>query len=214
MKKRSKMLALIMVLAFALTGVGYAWWTDTLFINGTVETGDLEVKYQEICGVFPLAGSSDYVTATAWYSEDLKTCYFEVEGLYPGAIAVLDAQLKNYGSIPAKFAGAELFIEDDPGSIIDDLSCTAIASYNVNGGLWPTTKIIQANAPLADLDDNMTSRLGGLVLNKNGWMNFDDPENAEEPNCIIIQMDKDAENDTQNQTIKFSLKMDWKQFNQ
>lgn len=218
MKKRSKMLALMMVLAFALTGVGYAWWTDTLYINGTVETGNLAVEFDEGCpGVLPLVGDAPYVTATAEYDETKKICTFEVSGLYPGASVLLDIQQKNKGSIPAKFDKATLTVVEDPGNIIDDLNCTAWYVGDKNGNAWGggTGGFIQIDQPLASLGTNMTAAISGLVLEPGGWINFDNPEDtSEDPNCIILTMKKTADNATQNQTIKFQLQMDWKQFNQ
>lgn len=46
-KKRSKLLAIMLVFAFALTGIAYAAWTDSLEIQGTVNTGDIDVQFAE-----------------------------------------------------------------------------------------------------------------------------------------------------------------------
>ncbi len=43
--KKSKLLVGVLVASMALLGTGYAYWTDTLTIKGTVKTGELEVKY-------------------------------------------------------------------------------------------------------------------------------------------------------------------------
>lgn len=47
LKKRSKLLAIVLVFAFALTGVGYAAWTDSLEVQGTVNTGNIDVQFAD-----------------------------------------------------------------------------------------------------------------------------------------------------------------------
>ena len=39
--KKPKMLVATLVCAVLLMGVGYAWWTDSISINGTVATGNM-----------------------------------------------------------------------------------------------------------------------------------------------------------------------------
>jgi hypothetical protein len=43
-KKKIGLLALALVLALGALGVGYAAWTDTIFITGTVETGSVDLE--------------------------------------------------------------------------------------------------------------------------------------------------------------------------
>jgi len=43
--KKIGLLALAVVLALGALGVGYAMWADTVTIDGTVETGDVEVEF-------------------------------------------------------------------------------------------------------------------------------------------------------------------------
>jgi hypothetical protein len=42
-KKKIGLLALALVLALGALGVGYASWTDTIFVEGTVETGSVDI---------------------------------------------------------------------------------------------------------------------------------------------------------------------------
>ncbi len=46
-KNRSKLLTLILVFAFALTGIAYAAWTDSLQVDGTVNTGNIDVQFAD-----------------------------------------------------------------------------------------------------------------------------------------------------------------------
>ncbi|MFC1872040.1 hypothetical protein ACFLYF_06580, partial [Chloroflexota bacterium] len=45
MKKKFGFLALVLVLLLGSLGVGYAAWTDTIYIDGTVSTGEVCVKF-------------------------------------------------------------------------------------------------------------------------------------------------------------------------
>ena len=48
--KRIGLLGLALVLALGALGVGYAHWSDTIFINGTVTTGSLDLVVEALCG--------------------------------------------------------------------------------------------------------------------------------------------------------------------
>ncbi len=48
--KKMKILALVMVMAFAAIGGAYALWFDTLTINETVTTGTVDVQWVQLCG--------------------------------------------------------------------------------------------------------------------------------------------------------------------
>ena len=41
-------LFIILVIALALMGVGYALWSETLTISGTVNTGEVDVEFLNI----------------------------------------------------------------------------------------------------------------------------------------------------------------------
>jgi hypothetical protein len=45
MKKKIGLLCLALVFALGALGVGYAMWSDTLYIDGTVYTGDVDVEF-------------------------------------------------------------------------------------------------------------------------------------------------------------------------
>jgi hypothetical protein len=49
--KKTKLLALTLVVAVMLVGAGYAYWSESLSIGTTVDTGDLEVIFQEPANV-------------------------------------------------------------------------------------------------------------------------------------------------------------------
>jgi hypothetical protein len=214
MKKRSKMLAIIMVLTFALTGVGYAAWTDTLYINGSVSTGNLDVQFDGEPWL-PADAHAPFVKVTKCeYNPEKNICTWEVGNLYPGAWVKLDVQQKNVGSIPAKFNKATLRVTDDPAGIANYLLCDAYFNgYRNPLNPWSGFGgIIQEDKPFKSLGTNMTNQLSNVVLDPGGWLNFDNPDDPDDDaHCIWIKMKENAPNTTQDSTITFELKMDWTQ---
>ncbi|NLB18424.1 MAG: hypothetical protein GX825_06795, partial [Syntrophomonadaceae bacterium] len=141
MKKRSKMLALRMVRAFALTGVGYDWWTDSLTINGTVTTGTFDVDFVDTC-LYPhieyvdelLNPLDNGLVETSIEADGDDKHLVTITGLYPGAKVRLDVKQQNTGSVPAKFANAELnFLQGE--AYKQWLEGAAHYRANPNGGL-------------------------------------------------------------------------------
>ena len=225
MKKRTKMLVMIMVLAFALTGVGYAAWTDTLVINGSVATGDLDVDFVSgrICGLTfcPAIAADPYVTKSIKYIDD-DTCEVTIGNLYPGAKVWFDVAQQNKGSIPVKFDKATITFDGDTelvpylkarGSYIADTKGGGLLLPNVflGGG----TIFHPTFGNLSELGTAMTSALQGKQFNKDGWICFAEEQQSEDtPSCIYVKLDESAPNDVQDKEITFTITMDWKQFNQ
>ena len=48
--KRIALISLALVLALGALGLGYAHWSDTIFITGTVNTGSLDLVVEALCG--------------------------------------------------------------------------------------------------------------------------------------------------------------------
>jgi hypothetical protein len=69
-KKKIGLLALALVLALGALGVGYAMWTDTITIHGTVETGsvDINVEYYSGTDIYKDL-SSDNLTTYHWLTD-------------------------------------------------------------------------------------------------------------------------------------------------
>jgi len=108
--KKSRFLVLALVLAVMLMGAGYAYWTDTLTINNTVSTGELNVRFagtNTTRGGDNQAGEVEPGKSKAYWaayvnheglgaghngpatevSADGKTVTTKVTNMYPGAYA-------------------------------------------------------------------------------------------------------------------------------
>jgi hypothetical protein len=158
-RKNKKLLALVMVFAFALSGIAYAAWTDTLYINGTVATGTLDAQWAcadppsdndgtEYINVGPWwlpiyvenpndVGDvdSDRTFLTASMNQDNDNglndlLTITIHNAYPGYQASIPWVIKNTGSIPIKL--------DAPTGAPNDAAYTVTglptASGRINAG--------------------------------------------------------------------------------
>ena len=149
-------LMLVLVVALASMGVGYAMWDKTLYIDGTVNTGVFKVGFTSIvrswdsedwanwnglpwkevgdakCELF----DSQYVPETD--KTVYKTLHMTITNGYPCYWAINKFTLDNAGTIPAHFRA--LIMRPGPGLVISGYE------YDVNGRVigWV----------LDDLDDN------------------------------------------------------------
>ena len=132
--KRTGLLALALVLALGALGVGYAAWTDEVYLEGAVETGTLDINIMGCSSTFVYTNTDDdvliyYVTgsdkpvdvpdgytlvakAVTTYDNggnDEDTATITFEGLFPEVDFQADLQLQYLGSVPARVSAAEIF---------------------------------------------------------------------------------------------------------
>lgn len=102
--KKTRFLALALVVAIALAGAGYAAWTDTLQINTTVKTGRLDVYFDN--SVNGINSMSEHVEGKVTYqrdgsdNNDRDIANITLSNLYPGATADFTLKILNNSTIP------------------------------------------------------------------------------------------------------------------
>lgn len=128
--KKVKFLALAMVFAIMLMGVGYAAWTDTITVNTTVATGNLDVDFTNAPQANRLDGvgaldlntgfSSKINPLTAVLNENASdngeisdVINVNAGNLYPGAKFEVLARVTNNGSIGAILGGLDITGADE-----------------------------------------------------------------------------------------------------
>ena len=83
--KKIVLICMALVIALGAVGVGYALWSDSLFIQGTIETGEVDVCIVSIAsddvGLDP--GYTKDVASTSVSIVDCKTATITVTGAYP-----------------------------------------------------------------------------------------------------------------------------------
>ncbi|MDU2673351.1 MAG: SipW-dependent-type signal peptide-containing protein [Clostridium sp.] len=110
--KKTKMILATAVLTAGLLGTGYAYWTDSLSVGGTISTGRLDVNITEVSkAALPEGseiGNADKFNESAENnngfsiskSDDKVT--FNISNIHPGAEPVISFKFKNEGTISAK----------------------------------------------------------------------------------------------------------------
>lgn len=179
--------ALALVIALVSLTMGYAYWTETLYINGNVTTGELDVKWVDFefgkHDIVPwaYAPNSPYVESDADVSGDRKTIFVTFGNLYPGAVIDWGGFGWNSGSIPAKFQEMKITVESDPNNVADDL-------YVVPGGwLTPQTYVTWDRDGLLNFGDILPSIYRPVAPNENNvkFLDLDDRINAGMPKFIL-----------------------------
>lgn len=180
-----KLLTLSLVLIVALAGltVGYAYWTESLTINGNVQTGELDLKWVSIPfgqhGLVPWAitVNSPHVTPTCSVSGDGKTMYVKFENVYPGAIIDWGGFAWNSGTIPAKFKELKLTVVQDTKGIGQYLHVVPAGTYVTwdRDGLFNLGQVLpnlyrplnagETNVTLAQLVERINNNMSKFTLN-------------------------------------------------
>lgn len=101
------MTAIFATLMIALMAVGFAYatWFDSVFINATATTGDVELRITRfgVCSQSP----GPTWTGEGWYS-DVDEITVTVDNTYPGWWAYVCLQVKNTGTISIKLYGIQI----------------------------------------------------------------------------------------------------------
>jgi len=143
--KRIGLLALALVLALGSLGVAYAAWTDSVYIDGTVNTGTLDIDVSDCSSTFVYKvppdgivvnydfGSDDQhapangeliasaVTTFDNGPTDPDTATITFSGLFPDIDFKADFQLEYFGTIPAKISIAEISPSRTQDAILAEL---------------------------------------------------------------------------------------------
>jgi len=141
--KKPKLVAWTVVIAIMLMGAGYAAWQETLTINSTVSTGELNMQFVEH-GIYPFYDNFDNVL--------LENNYFKVEefnqdkvndkvdiavsGMYPGATFLYDLRADNIGTIPATVESVVIDLSKTEQAFNNTLRVSgAVIHENANGNV-------------------------------------------------------------------------------
>lgn len=98
--KKVKVLALVMVFAVAALGGAYAMWSDSIYLNETVATGEVNIQWDCLSMSDPAGNYADY-NDDVYYEEtdgpQLDDSIFDGAEDDPKNIAYKDAELLNDG---------------------------------------------------------------------------------------------------------------------
>ncbi|XMB85532.1 hypothetical protein RJG79_08895 [Mycoplasmatota bacterium WC44] len=211
--KKTYVLLTTLVLTLMLSAFSYAYWTDTLTVTGTAETGELSVIF--CCDAVDPDDNSMYINTTSSVSVDGKYLTVTFDNLYPGARGKVVACIQNNGDIPAKLTNMKLVdvnvvgydsTEDNkPGGIMNNLILQAeIWDYNIGGFIPGTPGVLTIGSmnPYFYPD----GILNDYILQPTGPNSTDHFE-------INIYLHENATNSTQDRTVTFKILLEYEQFN-
>lgn len=223
--KKTKFLALALVVALVLTGTAFAWWGETLTMSQTVKTGELNVVFDKAWtrGGDNTLNQTDYDVPTSGYPGwvehegqqwtelnlnfvptkircDGDKVIAEVGNMYPGSRAQFEFVVKNIGSIPAVVGDVDTDLWDRYPYLADKMYIVAGAKVGDGDAVWK-----QGSA--RNLETIMTDLFKNLRL---------DPDQSASAQ-IFIYFDRDGTKTSgdigEKDSITFFLEMDWTQFN-
>ncbi len=144
MKSKASALFAVVLIALAVLGFSYAWWTETLTISGTITTGELDVEFT---GAYT-STCSDYMTCTVNFEGggeadptpgDLSKMTVTVNNGYPSGWCNITFTIRNCGTIPAKVKAIN--ISPVSGLEISMEGLSVGTQINPNGTVSPALKI-------------------------------------------------------------------------
>lgn len=95
--KKIGLIILVVVLALGAIGAGYAAWSQSLYVNGSVQNGKLQAGFTDVTPPVDIAN----VTASASnyaFTNDVMTV--NIGNAYPGMSETIYFKVYNYGTIP------------------------------------------------------------------------------------------------------------------
>ena len=127
-KKLFPIVVLVLLVALAAIGVGYAVWDQSLTVNGTAATGKLEVQWDAptatAIDTAGMAGYGPVGACSAWRSG--STIYdnlnIAISNGYPGFRCVVTAGVNNTGTVPA-------VVTADPTNMYPDINDAVVELY-------------------------------------------------------------------------------------
>ena len=108
--KKLMAIPMLLVLALVMTGFAYAHWSENLYINGTVNIGELKLKFLSVSADDSHPGDIDIgkdkdVGITSAHIFDDTHIEFTITNAYPCYETYVHFSIKNIGTIAAHFKG-------------------------------------------------------------------------------------------------------------
>lgn len=192
--KKTKMLALTLVVAIMLVGAGYAAWTDQILQETVIDTGEFNVKFSNsmyatttvdyLPGTPPgLKGLRDNFSVVGGghnafiitHDDDYKTMNFRFHNAYPGTRMGASMWARNYGTLPAVIDQVivDYTIKDEVTNTVitnSKLETAMLVDYNYyiqpHGTAFDSSKRVANGSGilLADLNSVLNTALRGKVM--------------------------------------------------
>ena len=130
------LLAILLIVLLAGVGVAYGLWSDTLYINGTVHTGTLDIKFGDKPTTTELIngnpedfwkGKGDAANCGAWVDKDTGNLEIVAKGAYPSWTCQVTFDVVSVGTVPVHVTWPKK-IEGPKWDDLKILKCKKISS--------------------------------------------------------------------------------------
>lgn len=206
--KKTRFIALALVVAIMLMGAGYAAWTDNFKVTSTVSTGNLDIQ---ITQAYYYGGENLGEKQRAWTRTEMpvknaNSLVIEAADLYPGSDVRLDIYTMNKGTCPLDFDSVQVEFLSGDRELFDVLTARGAVKFDTDGTgteFNPVSRTFgySGDNRLVNLNSMLTGVLDDMILYPGGTLYFDDTEEG----CIRFGLPYGASNDYQKMSCKFRL---------
>jgi hypothetical protein len=130
--KKVGLFCLALVLALGTLGISYAAWTDTVYMEQTVETGTVKIGIGELIlllswdekDIADISGYLDEEVGEKWSEPDqkwipyYKKAYVTVDNAYPGIKAHVTYTIGCFGTIPVIISDIDFEVYDEASNLL------------------------------------------------------------------------------------------------
>lgn len=221
--KKHKILIVALAMAVMLTGAGYAYWTQTLTIENTVNTGNMDVGFlcpgdEDWDDGYISGNHSDLVDLDVERAANRQSIDFTVGNFYPGAGASLDFVVQNTGTVAAKITNVTGTVTNNQ-ALCDALNYqyTKVVKVDVNRHhYYYDIQDVNANN-VSDLAAGLTNALDDIILQPGDVLilvaeRFG-PDEVSAPGYNILMPDTITGNQFESQSASFNLALNFTQVN-
>jgi hypothetical protein len=231
--KRTKLLALILVVALMLVGAGYAAWTDVIVHNTTINTGEFDIIFTRKFAKADVSYKSDAIKAlklednflagTPDYGDNNKTVNFTFSNAFPGTSMQTSTTATNKGTLPAYIN--EVVVDVDVtnsktesavnnSKLLDAMEVDYVYYIMKDGQtVQQARKTIRGTATLGELENELKAKLEGEYLAPGEELTNGEEEAAYKL-VFSIPADSLVEDEAENEMVSISITYNFVQHNE
>lgn len=230
--KRTKLLALTLVVAIMLVGAGYAAWTDVLVHDVAINTGEFDLTFTRWYATEGVNFASDAMKALNLednFTHDpktdklpTKTVNFKFNNAYPGTSMQTSTTVTNNGTVPAviNVVDLDLTITDEAGNEITnskllDAMVIDYVYYILKDGqtVQQARKTISGSSTLGNFETTLKTKLEGEYLEPGEMLTNGAEEEAAYKLVFRIPSGSLTGNEAENEIVDLSITYNFVQHN-
>lgn len=238
---KAKLVSLILLVAIALTGAGYAYWNDTIVVASTVTTGELCVELLEYDNMDDIEAPYVFYNGVPYdydesrikpfvISPDKHTLSTNFVNVFPGMFYYIPFRMINRGTIPAVLKDCTVTwdINDSTLNGYDESALRAeleenlkvsnlqMKVYNKNNTILNTLTFVNGSPiTLGQLENRLNEVLGdnAIRLEPGDYIQLASSDGEISGGYVRFLFSGGFENNFENREFTVNINMDWKQFN-